>query len=77
MNPSVTLKLQDGSSSVDPTAYRKLVGSLQYLAFTRPDILFAVNKTLPVHVLVFRNSLAVTKTSPPILERYDPSWPLS
>lgn len=44
LNPSVTLKLQDGSSSVDPTPYRKLVGSLQYLAFTRLYISFAVNK---------------------------------
>lgn len=41
---SETLKLDDGTPRVDPTAYRKLVGSLQYLAFTRPDISFAVNK---------------------------------
>jgi hypothetical protein len=34
----------DGSSGVDPTPYRKLVGSLQYLAFTRPDVSFAVNR---------------------------------
>ncbi|KAL8161127.1 hypothetical protein V2J09_012616 [Rumex salicifolius] len=27
-----------------PTAYRQLVGSLQYLSLTRPDIAFAVNK---------------------------------
>ena len=34
----------DSSPSVDATPYRKLVGSLQYLAFTRPDISFAINK---------------------------------
>ncbi|KAJ0833725.1 putative RNA-directed DNA polymerase [Helianthus annuus] len=34
----------DPSPSVDATPYRKLVGSLQYLAFTRPDISFAINK---------------------------------
>ena len=41
---SETLKLDDGTPRVDPSPYRKLVGSLQYLAFTRPDISFAVNK---------------------------------
>lgn len=32
-----------GSSLVDPTSYRQLVGSLMYLVNTRPDICFAVN----------------------------------
>ncbi|KAJ9562298.1 hypothetical protein OSB04_007458 [Centaurea solstitialis] len=41
---SQVLTLEDGTPKVDPTPYRKLVGSLQYLAFTRPDISFAVNK---------------------------------
>ena len=44
LNSSVSLTLQDGSASTDPTQYRRLVGSLQYLAFTRPDISFTVNK---------------------------------
>ncbi|KAK9057120.1 hypothetical protein SSX86_024487 [Deinandra increscens subsp. villosa] len=34
----------DSSPTVDATPYRRLVGSLQYLAFTRPDISFAINK---------------------------------
>lgn len=34
----------DSTPPIDPTQYRKLVGSLQYLAFTRPDISFAINK---------------------------------
>ena len=29
---------------VDPTTYRSIVGALQYLTFTRPDIVHAVNK---------------------------------
>lgn len=34
----------DGDSFEDPSLYRSIVGSLQYLSFTRPDIMFAVNK---------------------------------
>ncbi|KAJ9546285.1 hypothetical protein OSB04_018828 [Centaurea solstitialis] len=44
LSSSVVLTLMDGSPPVDLTPYRKLVGSLQYLAFTRPDVSFAVNK---------------------------------
>ncbi|KAJ9560958.1 hypothetical protein OSB04_006118 [Centaurea solstitialis] len=40
----MTLTALDGTANIDPTPYRKLVGGLQYLAFTRPDISFAVNK---------------------------------
>jgi len=45
--PMVTsLKLTvDGSTAFhDPTLYRQIVGALQYLTFTRPDITYAVNK---------------------------------
>lgn len=34
----------DDTPTVNPTPYRKIVGSLQYLAFTRPDISYAVKK---------------------------------
>ncbi|GJV85448.1 ribonuclease H-like domain-containing protein, partial [Tanacetum coccineum] len=38
-------KLGDGGTSVvDPTLYRSLAGSLQYLTFTRPDITYAVQQ---------------------------------
>jgi hypothetical protein len=38
-------KLHDfdtGSDLVDPTMYRKLIGSLMYMIHTRPDICYAV-----------------------------------
>lgn len=39
-----SLKLIDGTSSVDSTEFRRVIGNLQYLSFTRLDISFAVNK---------------------------------
>ncbi|KFK29449.1 hypothetical protein AALP_AA7G135900 [Arabis alpina] len=33
-----------GTSLTDPTEYRMVIGSLQYLLLTRPDVAFAVNK---------------------------------
>ncbi|KAH0729056.1 hypothetical protein KY289_000244 [Solanum tuberosum] len=44
LSTSDVLSLDDGSPSADATLYRQVIGSLQYLSFTRPDICFAVNK---------------------------------
>jgi histone deacetylase 1/2 len=46
MLPADKLSLRDGDplSPEDATKYRSVVGTLQYLSFTRPDISFSVNR---------------------------------
>ncbi|XP_068316361.1 uncharacterized mitochondrial protein AtMg00810-like [Pyrus communis] len=41
--PHTQLLATEGEVLEDPSAYRSLVGVLQYLTFTRPDLLYAVN----------------------------------
>ena len=42
--PSTRLLLHDGVALFDPTEYRSMVGALQYLTFTRPDLAFSVHQ---------------------------------
>ena len=44
MDPSVKLSIDVGELLEDAEQYRRLVGKLLYLTFTRPDITFAVHK---------------------------------
>lgn len=44
MSSSKPLSRFDGEAFHDPSFYRSIVGSLQYLSLTRPDISFAVNQ---------------------------------
>ena len=44
MSSSVTLFAYSGEAFSDPSLYRSVVGSLQYLSLTRLDLSFAVNK---------------------------------
>ena len=41
---SLKLSINSGTTLSDPHEYRKLVGSLQHLSITRPDISYAVNR---------------------------------
>ena len=45
-SPTATQKLSklDGKSLSDPSLYRSMVGTLQYITLTQPDISFAVNQ---------------------------------
>jgi hypothetical protein len=44
LSTTQSLQLVDGTSAVDSSKFRRVMGSLQYLSLTRPDISFAVNK---------------------------------
>jgi hypothetical protein len=49
-----------GTLYSDPTRYRQIVGALQYLTFTRPDICYAVNKVCPATYGLLLNVSCVT-----------------
>ena len=44
MSSFTTLSQFDGEAFDDPSLYRNITGSLQYLSLTRIDVSFAVNK---------------------------------
>ncbi|CAL1391748.1 unnamed protein product [Linum trigynum] len=41
---STVLSLHDGTPPTDATRFRQIIGALQYLVYTRPDIAYSVNK---------------------------------
>ncbi|XP_026378567.1 uncharacterized protein LOC113273007 [Papaver somniferum] len=62
--------VNDGELLSDPTEYRNIVGALQYLTLTRPDITFGVNYTFQfmhaprtTHMLLVKRILRYLKAS--------------
>ncbi|GJU05573.1 integrase [Tanacetum coccineum] len=51
MVTSSSLSLDDNTAFSNPVKYRRVVGSLQYVTLSRPDIAFAVNKVIPILLL--------------------------
>ncbi|KAF5464732.1 hypothetical protein F2P56_014786 [Juglans regia] len=62
MSPSTKLSAFDSTSMDDPSLYRSIVGSLQYLLFTRPDLAFSVNRVCQfMHALCLSHWQAVKR----------------
>ena len=60
-SPNAHLVPNDSPLLPDPTLYRSLVGALQYLTFTRPDLSFAVQQTCQFMANPTSNHLQATK----------------
>ncbi|CAM8909775.1 unnamed protein product [Rhodiola kirilowii] len=62
--PGKRLSIYDGDPLPEPTQFRSIVGALQYLTLTRPDIAFAVNQgTITYGLLYTPSSLSLTAYS--------------
>ncbi|XP_062099780.1 uncharacterized mitochondrial protein AtMg00810-like [Humulus lupulus] len=44
MEPNLKLSEDEGEVLEDPLVYRRIIGNLQYLTITRPDLSYSVNK---------------------------------
>ncbi|RVW45842.1 hypothetical protein CK203_086243 [Vitis vinifera] len=59
----------------DVTHYRSVVGALQYVTLTRPNITFAINKACQFMPTTNHNSLALSQTNTSISKRNNARWP--
>ncbi|CAM8969898.1 unnamed protein product [Rhodiola kirilowii] len=73
----------DGSPFSDPTLYRSLIGALQYLTITRPDIAHVVNSMSQFihaptidHFLAVKRFYATLKVPSTSASPFDPPFPL-
>lgn len=61
MVSSTSLVLHDGSKPTDAIMYMRIVGSLQYISLTRPDIAYSVNKLVQFMHTASDNHWSVVK----------------
>ena len=61
LTTSLALTLHSGLALSDPSEYRTIVGSLQYLSLTRPNIAYVVNKLSQFKHQPTSNSWSVVK----------------
>jgi hypothetical protein len=70
MTTSIKLSKDDESEKVDESLYRGLIGSLQYLTTSRPDILFCCEYSFKVHAFFKGDSFHCSKKDTQIHQRY-------
>jgi len=70
---SSKLLLSSDTQYSDPAHYRQIVGALQYLTFTRPNICYAVNKVCQC-ALAYRWPLVSCQKNCPVSSRNDTLW---
>ena len=74
--PSTRLLPHDGVSLFDPTEYRSMVGALQYLTFTRPDLAFSVHQFCQFITKAYFHSFGGCQIGSQIYLWYFTSWHL-
>ena len=74
LSTTQSLKLIDGTAAVDNFEFRRIIGRLQYLSLTRPDISFFSQQTFLVYAQANYKSLDNNKKASPLIKANHFSW---